>query len=117
MSEDKHSKTEKPSQKKVDEAKNKSGAPRSRELSSAFSLIAAIIALSSSAGVIVSRLKKEMVDILGGFATMDVSSAGVHTLMIKEFTSLAVMLAPFLIVMVVAALAVDAGQAGVHLSA
>jgi len=116
MSEDKHSKTEKPSQRKIDDARNKSGAPRSRELSSALSLMAAMIALSASAGMILSRLKSNSRDILGHLATIDVTPAGVESLMIKEFFNLGLMLAPFLIVMVVAALAVDIGQAGINFS-
>ncbi|UFS72343.1 flagellar biosynthesis protein FlhB [Geomonas sp. RF6] len=116
MSEDKHSKTEKPSQKKIEEARNKNGAPRSRELSSALSLIAAMIALSGSAGMILSRLKSESRDIFGELATIEVTPSGVHALMIKEFLNLGIMLAPFLIIMFVAALAVDVGQAGISFS-
>ena len=45
MADDKHSKTEKPTGKKISDAKSKGKAPRSREMTSAISLIAAMIAL------------------------------------------------------------------------
>lgn len=116
MSEDKHSKTEKPTDKKISEAKSKGNVPRSKEMTAATGLIAAMIALYASSGVILSSVKRSMTDIFGGLATIDVSYAGVHSLMIKQFIAIAVMLAPFMLVVLAAALAVEMTQGAVQLT-
>ncbi len=116
MSEDKHSKTEKPSEKKLSEAKEKGNAPRSREMTSAISLIAAMIGLYASAGTMLSTMKGSMRQILGGLAGADLSVDGVQSLMLREFANVAIMLTPFVLVVIVATLAVDIGQAGVNLT-
>lgn len=116
MSEDKHSKTEKPTSKKVSDAKGKGSVPRSKEMTSAITLICAMVALYSSSGMILSTMKRSMRDIFGGLATADISYAGVHTIMIKQFAYLAMMLAPFVLIVVVAGLAVEISQGGVVLS-
>jgi len=113
---DKHSKTEKPTSKKISDAKSKGSVPRSREMTSAVSLITAMIALYSSSGMILTTLKHNMRDIFGGLARIDVSYAGVHNLMIKEFALIAAMLAPFLLIVLVASLAVEISQGGVSIS-
>ena len=82
---DKHSKTEKPTGKKVSDAKSKGKVPRSREMTSAVTLIAAMIALYSTSGFMLSVMKVCMRDLLGGLATFEATPSGVHTLMIKEF--------------------------------
>ena len=111
--EDKHSKTERASEKKVSEAKEKGSVPRSREMTSAVSLIAAMIALYASSGVILSTMRNCMRDIFGQLATMDISPASVHALMLKQFGLIAIMLAPFFLIVVVAGLAVEFSQGGV----
>lgn len=116
MSEDKHSKTEKPTSKKVSDAKGKGSVPRSKEMTSAITLICAMVALYSSSGMILSTMKRSMRDIFGGLATADISYAGVHTIMIKQFGYLAIMLAPFVLIVVVAGLAVEISQGGVVFS-
>lgn len=114
--EDKHSKTEKPSEKKVSDAKGKGNVPRSREMTSAVSLIAAMVALYASSGVILSTMKRNMRDVFGELSTIDVSYAGVQTLMIKQLAGLAVMLLPFLLIVVTVGLVVEMSQGGVSLS-
>jgi flagellar biosynthetic protein FlhB len=116
MSEDKHSKTEKPTSKKVSDAKGKGSVPRSKEMTSAITLICAMVALYSSSGMILSTMKRSMRDIFGGLATADITYAGVHGIMIKQFAYLAMMLAPFVLIVVVAGLAVEISQGGVVLS-
>jgi flagellar biosynthetic protein FlhB len=116
MSEDKHSKTEKPTSKKVSDAKGKGSVPRSKEMTSAITLICAMVALYSSSGMILSTMKRSMRDIFGGLATADITYAGVHTIRIKQFAYLAMMLAPFVLIVVVAGLAVEISQGGVVLS-
>ena len=116
MSEDKHSKTEKPTSKKISDAKSKGSVPRSREMTSAITLIAAMIALYASSGIMLSTMKRSMRDIFGGLATIDITYAGLHTLMIKQFGYIAVMLAPFILIVIAAGVAVEVSQGGVQLS-
>lgn len=110
---DKHSKTEKPTSKKIFDAKSKGSIPRSREMTSAVTLICAMIALYASSGLILSTLKSSMRDIFGGLATTEVSFAGAQLLLMKQFAYIALMLAPFLLVVLVAGLAVEVSQGGV----
>ena len=116
MSEDKHSKTEKPTSKKISDAKSKGSVPRSREMPSAITLIAAMIALYASSGIMLSTMKRSMRDIFGGLAEIEITYGGVHSLMIKEFGYIAMMLMPFLLVVIVAGVAVEVSQGGVQLS-
>ncbi|QWV97110.1 flagellar biosynthesis protein FlhB [Geomonas nitrogeniifigens] len=116
MSDDKHSKTEKPTGKKISDAKSKGNVPRSREMTSAVTLIAAMVALYASSGIMLKTLQETMKDIFGGLATIEITPAGVHHLMIKEFTNLAIMLTPFLLVCLIAGLGVEISQGGVNLS-
>ena len=114
--EDKHSKTEKPTSKKIEEARNKSGVPRSREMTSAVSLITAMVTLYASSGLFLKTMKTSMQEIFGGLARPELTFAAVHTLMIKEFGYLAIMLAPFLLVGIIAGIAVEVTQGGVTVS-
>ena len=114
--EDKHSKTEKPTSKKISDAQSKGSMPRSREMTSAITLISAMIALYVSSGMILSTMKRSMRDIFGGLATIDITYAGVHNLMIKQFAYIAIMLAPFVLIVVAAGVAVEIGQGGVNFS-
>ena len=116
MSDDKHSKTEKPTGKKISDAKSKGSVPRSREMTSAVSLITAMVALYASSGMMLSTMKRSMLDIFGGLATIEITYGGVHALMIKEFGYLAMMLAPFVLMVVVAGVAVEISQGGVTIS-
>jgi flagellar biosynthesis protein FlhB len=116
MSEDKHSKTEKPSSKKISEAKSKGRIPRSREMTSAVTLVAAMIALQASSGIILSTLKRNAREIFSSLNVHELSLGLVHTLLIREFGYLAVMLAPFLIALAAVGVAVEVSQGGVTLS-
>ena len=116
MSDDKHSKTEKPTSKKISDAKSKGNVARSREMTSAITLITAMIALYASSGIMLKTMQGTMRDIFGGLATIEITPSGVHHLMIKEFGNLAVMLMPFLLVGVVSGLAVEISQGGINLS-
>ncbi|WP_129124835.1 flagellar biosynthesis protein FlhB [Geomonas oryzae] len=116
MSDDKHSKTEKPTSKKISDAKSKGQVARSREMTSAFTLIAAMIGLYATSGLILKTLQGTMRDIFGGLATIEVTPGGVHHLMMKEFANLAIMVAPFMLVCLIAGMAVEIGQGGINLS-
>jgi flagellar biosynthesis protein FlhB len=113
---DKHSKTEKPTGKKISDAKNKGSVPRSKEMTSAITLISAMIALYATSGMMLRTMKASMRDIFGGLASIDITYAGVHTLMIKQFGYIALMLAPFLLIVAAAGLVVELSQGGVTIS-
>ena len=114
--EDKSSKTEKPTGKKISEAKSKGSVPRSKEMTSAISLISALIALYATSGMILTTMKRNMREIFGGLASIDLSYAGAHTLMIKEFGYIAVILAPFLLIVLTAGVLVEMSQGGLNIS-
>jgi len=113
---DKHSKTEKPTGKKISDAKSKGSVPRSREMASAVSLICAMIALYTSSGMMLKTMQRSMRDIFGGLASIDISYAGIHNLMIKEFFYILVMLAPFVLIVLTAGIVVEMAQGGVVIS-
>ncbi|GFO67290.1 flagellar biosynthesis protein FlhB [Geomonas limicola] len=116
MSDDKHSKTEKPTSKKVHEAKSKGSVPRSREMTSAISLISAMIGLYATSGIILKTLKSNMHDIFAGITRTDLTYTGVHALLIKQFGCLALILGPFVLIVLVAGIVVEMSQGGVMLS-
>jgi flagellar biosynthetic protein FlhB len=75
-----------------------------------------MVALYASSGMILTTMKRSMRDIFGGLAGADISYAGVHALMIKQFGYIAVMLAPFILIVVAAGVSVDIAQGGVNIS-
>jgi flagellar biosynthesis protein FlhB len=113
---DKHSKTERPTSKKVSDAKSKGSVPRSREMTSAITLICAMIALYASSGLILSTMKVTMRDCFSSLATTEVSYTGAQMLLMKEFAYIGLMLAPFMLIVLVAGLAVEVSQGGVVVS-
>ena len=116
MAEDKSSQTEKPTAKKVTDAKSKGNVPRSREITSAISLIAAMVALYASSGVILSTMKRTMREVFGQLSTIDTSAAGVHSMLIKQLGNMAIMLVPFVLIVIGVNLAVDISQVGVNIT-
>jgi flagellar biosynthesis protein FlhB len=116
MSDDKHSRTEKPTGKRISEAKSKGRFPRSREMTSAVTLICAMIALYATSGMMLSSLRRNMREILSGLATSDLSAGGVQSLMIREVGCITLMLAPFVLIVALAGLAVEMSQGGVAVS-
>ncbi len=116
MSEDKHSKTEEPTQKKISDAKQKGKVPRSREITSVITLVSAMVVLYASSGMMLSNMKRIMQDIFGGLNTGDLTPVLVHNLMIKQMGYMVVMLGPFLLILLVATVAVEVSQGGVQLT-
>ncbi|KAF0219404.1 MAG: flagellar biosynthetic protein [Geobacteraceae bacterium] len=116
MSEDKHSKTEQPTSKKLADARKKGNIPRSMEMSTTVSLLVAIIALYSTGGFMFSTLKKSSRELLSGIGTYEVTQAGVYSLMVKHFVIIGAVLGPFVLVVVVAGILVNIGQGGLDFS-
>ncbi|MBJ6724763.1 flagellar biosynthesis protein FlhB [Geomesophilobacter sediminis] len=112
--EDKHSKTEKPTSKKIEDAKKEGKIPRSREMTSALTLIAGMIALYASSTVMLSTLKHNARDILSSLAMHDLTAADVQTLFVKEVGYLGVMLLPFVVAVAVVGVGVEVAQGGIR---
>ena len=102
MAEDKHSRTEKPTGKRISQAKSKGSLPRSRELTSTATLLAAIVTLYACSGFILATLKGGAHDILANLRAQDVTPAGVYSLMLKCMLVLGAILAPYMVVILIA---------------
>lgn len=99
---DKHSRTEKPTGKRISQAKSKGNLPRSRELTSTATLLAAIVTLYVCSGFILATLKGGAHDILANLRAQDVTPAGVYSLMLKCMLVLGAILAPYMVVILIA---------------
>jgi len=99
---DKHSRTEKPTGKRISQAKSKGNLPRSRELTSTATLLAAIVTLYVCSGFILATLKGGAHDVLANLRAQDVTPAGVYSLMLKCMLVLGAILAPYMVVILIA---------------
>lgn len=112
--EDKHSKTEQPTSKKLEEAKKK-GVPHSRDLTSTVTLIVSIIALYSTGGFMFSTLKRTSYEILSSMGTYQLTEASVYKLLIKMLLVMSSVILPFMLVVVVAGTVTTLLQVGFSL--
>src|SRR4051812_39426753 len=110
--EDRHSKTEQPTSKRIEEAKKKSGPPQSRDLSSVISLLAGMIFLYSSGSFMLSRLQSSTRDLLSSLNPAEVTEAGIYSLMLRNILVMAQVLVPFMLAVVVASLVGTMSQGG-----
>lgn len=99
---DKHSRTEQPTGKRLERAKSKGNVPRSRELTSTATLLAAIVTLYATSGFILSTLKSGTHQLLANMTAKEVTPAGVYTLMLKCMLVLAAILTPYMVVIIIA---------------
>ncbi len=113
---DKHSKTEEPTGKRLHDAKEKGNFPRSREVASLVVIIVAAGVLFVTGGSIVLVIKESTKAVFASISTHDVTTTGVHVMMIKFATSIGLALAPFLIIMVGIGIAVNLSQGGSTIS-
>ena len=113
---DKQSKTEQPTAKKRQEAREKGKIPRSKELSSTVTLMGAMVTLYATGGLMFTALKKSTGEVLGGLNPAEVTAAGVYALMLRLFATLAVVLGPFLITVIAIGLVTNFGQGGIVFS-
>jgi flagellar biosynthetic protein FlhB len=114
--EDKDSKTEQPTQKRLEESRKKDAPPQSRDLTSIVTLLVAILTLFSTSGFIMATLQKSSVDILAHVGTFQVTSESVYNLMINLMGTLGMILGPFLLAVMVAGLTVNVIQGGIVFS-
>jgi flagellar biosynthetic protein FlhB len=116
MSEDKHSKTEQPTSRKLDEARKKGSPPQSRDLTSTITLLVAMVSLYVSGGYMMSVMKKSSQALLSGAGTYELSQAGIYMLMLKQFLNLAVILGPFMLMVMLSGILSTIVQGGVSVS-
>jgi flagellar biosynthetic protein FlhB len=107
---DKHSRTEKPTGKRISKAKREGTLPRSREMSSTFTLLAAIVTLYATGSTMVATLKRTSQELLGGLGNYPVTDAGVYSLLLKIFGSLGVILGPFLVILTAVVFFINVAQ-------
>ncbi len=114
---DKHSKTEQPTQKKLDEAKRKGSPPLSRDMTSTITLLCSMLALYALGGYMLSALKESCRSLLGGAGTVRITPVMAQNLLETQFLSIGGILGPFLaLVMIVGVVSVMV-QGGVSVSA
>jgi flagellar biosynthesis protein FlhB len=114
---DKQSKTEQPTGKRRDETEKKSGPPRSRELSSTLTLLAAFLFLYMSGSLMFGKMKVCYIEFLRDPGTFTLTQAGAYNLMLKLMETVAYILFPFLLAVVSAGLIVSVSQGGFSFSA
>ncbi len=99
---DKHSKTEQPTSKKLEEARKKGPPPLSRDMSSTVTLLVSMITLYALGGYMFASLKETSRTLLAGMGEVSLTPASVYSLLLKQFLSIGGILAPFLIMVMVA---------------
>jgi flagellar biosynthetic protein FlhB len=99
---DKHSKTEQPTSKKLEEARKKGPPPLSRDMSSTVTLLVSMITLYALGGYMFASLKETSHTLLAGMGEVSLTPASVYSLLLKQFLSIGGILAPFLIMVMVA---------------
>lgn len=114
--EDKHSKTEQPTSKRLDEAKKKSAPPQSRDLTGTVTLLAAVLALYATGEHMFATMQRSSRELLAGSGTSPVTPEAVHHLMLKLMATLGVVLGPFLLTVMAAGVAINYAQGGITLS-
>lgn len=114
--EDRHSKTEQPTPKRLDEAKKK-GIPHSRDLTSTVTLIASMIALYTTGGFMFSTLKTTTGEIFADMGTFEVTEASVEMLLVKLSLVMLSVVGPFMIVVVLVGLCTTMAQVGFSINA
>jgi flagellar biosynthetic protein FlhB len=113
---DKHSKTEQPTGKKLEEAKKKGPPPLSRDMSSTVTLLISMITLYTLGGYMLSSLKESSRALLGGMGKVMLTPTTVYNLLLNQFFSIGGILAPFLIMVMVAGILSVVVQGGASFS-
>jgi flagellar biosynthetic protein FlhB len=114
--EDKHSKTEQPTGKRLEDARKKGAPPQSRDLTSMVTLLAAVVTLSFTGRFMFSTLMESSREHLAGMGTFQVTPTAVHNLMLKLMGTMGLVLGPYLLIVVAAGIAVNFAQGGIEVS-
>lgn len=114
--EDKQSKTEQPTGKRRDDAEKKSGPPRSKELSSAITLMVSFFILYMASGSMFGHMKACSIEFFQDAGSVSLTQAAANSLMLKLMGIFAATLLPFLFAVVAVGLVVSVSQGGFSFS-
>ncbi len=114
--EDKQSKTEQPTSKRLADAKEKGNIPRSMEMSATVSLLVAFVALYATGSYMVATLRNSTHEILSGAATFNGTQMEVYRIFLKLFISIGATLAPFVLIVIAAGIVINYSQGGVTIA-
>jgi flagellar biosynthetic protein FlhB len=114
---DKHSKTEHPTAKKLEESKKKGPPPLSRDMTSTITLLVSMVTLYTLGSYMLTSLKENTRDLLGGMGTITLTPTSINSILTKQVFSIGAVLAPFLIMVMVAGVVAVVIQGGVSISA
>lgn len=109
---DRHSKTEQPTGKRLEDARQKGNVPRSEELSNTIGLAVAFIALYTMGSFIFATMKSTTRDLLSNMGAQEVTQTGVYSLFLKLALTFSMTVGPFVIVIVVAGIVTSIAQTG-----
>src|SRR6266498_2382380 len=110
------SKTEKPTSKKLSDAKKKGAPPHSRDMTATVTLLVAIVSLYVCGSFMMSTLKNNTRTLLAGVGTYQFTEAGVYNLFLSQLLSLAIILAPFMLTVMLAGIVGILVQGGASIS-
>jgi flagellar biosynthetic protein FlhB len=109
---DKHSKTERPTGRRLQEARDKGDVPHSQDLAATVGLAVGFIALYTTGNFMFGALKSCSRDILGNMAANEVTPAGIYAMMLKMFLTMGMALAPFMLIVIIVGIATSIAQTG-----
>jgi flagellar biosynthetic protein FlhB len=113
---DKHSKTEQPTAKKLEESRKKGAPPLSRDMTSTITLLVSMVTLYTLGSYMLTSLKENTRDLLAGMGTITLTPTSVYSILLKQVYSIGAVLAPFLLMVMVAGVVAVVIQGGVSFS-
>ncbi|HOP40953.1 MAG TPA: flagellar biosynthesis protein FlhB [Geobacteraceae bacterium] len=113
---DKHSKTEQPTAKKLEEARKKGPPPLSRDMTSTVTLLVSMVTLYTLGSYMLMSLKENTRSLLGGMGSISITPSGVYSLLLQQLYSIGAVIAPFMIMVMVAGIVAVVIQGGVSFS-
>ncbi|ACD96993.1 flagellar biosynthesis protein FlhB [Trichlorobacter lovleyi] len=94
---DKHSKTEQPTGRRLEKAREKGAPPSSQMLSQSFTLLAGIVVLYLLGSYLMNGLKSTTVQVYSQIGTFELTEQNVYTMMLRIFGVLFMLLAPVIL--------------------
>ena len=113
---DKRSRTEKPTAKKISEAKRKGSVPRSPEFTNTVMLLVAFVSLNVIGGSMLQRMQGAYGEFFGEIGKLQVSDANVYALFLKVMLLLGIILLPLFAVLLLVGLLVNHAQEPISFS-
>ena len=110
------SKTEKPTSKKLAEAKKKGAPPHSRDMTATVTLLVAFVSLYVSGSFMMSTMKNNTRTLLAGIGSYQLTESGVYKLFLSQLFSLGIILAPFMLSVMIAGIVGILVQGGASIS-